>query len=426
MVDVIGRAKVVVTSTVDTASVAKSGGSIGDQLKKAALVGGAALGTLAAVGTKTYLAFEEAEANSRKLTQVLDNMGKSGAAPAVEKLADELSRLSGVDDDVIKQGQTLLATFSQVAESAGETGGVFDRATRAAVDLAATGFGDVAAASKALGKALQDPEKGVTALSKAGVTFTESQKEQIKNFAEANDLASAQAIVLKEVEKQVKGTAEANATESAKISAAWGEVEETVGGLVADMITAISGKKGKGGLSGSIRDVNDELDEFSKSASWKRLQRQLSETSDLIGKIAGPAEKVFGWWDRLQKKSPELADSIRLVVSPLRLVADALDAIGDAYDAARDFFDGNLPGDSGTIIDDDGSGSDFGSGGGFIRGITSAGAGGVASVSNALAAPSVTHYNFYGPESLSQARRDEDWSRTYGTRFGSAASAAGR
>lgn len=418
MVDVIGRAKVVVTSTVDTASVAKSGGSIGDQLKKAALVGGAALGTLAAVGTKTYLAFEEAEANSRKLTQVLDNMGKSEAAPAVEKLADELSRLSGVDDDVIKQGQTLLATFSQVAESAGETGGVFDRATRAAVDLAATGFGDVASSAKVLGKALQDPEKGVTALSRAGVQFTESQKEQIKNFVETNDLASAQALILKEVETQVKGTAEANATESAKISAAWGEVEETVGSLVADMITAISGKKGKGGLSGSIRDVNDELDAFSKSASWRRLQRQLGETADLIGKIVGPAEKLFGWWDRLEKKSPTLASAIRKIVDPLTSVKVVLDGIADAYRTVRDFFDDPITGLDVPDAPDISQPRE-------TRG-TSSFSSGLQSVASAVASPTVNNWNFYGPESLSQARRDEDWSRTYGTRFGSAASAAAR
>jgi hypothetical protein len=33
-----------------------------------------------------------------------------------------------------------------------------------------------------LGKALNDPIKGITALAKQGVTFTEQEKERIKGF----------------------------------------------------------------------------------------------------------------------------------------------------------------------------------------------------------------------------------------------------
>lgn len=44
-------------------------------------------------------------------------------------------------------------------------------------------------------------------------------------------------------------------------------------------------------------------------------------------------------------------------------------------------------------------------------------------LANAGTRSEVTNLNFYGPTSLSQARREADWARTYGTRFGTAAGA---
>lgn len=266
MVDVIGRAKVIVEGVVDTASVRKSGGTIGDTLKKGALVGGAAFLGLAAAGTKAFLSFKEGEASTRKLNNVLGNMGKSGAAPALDKLASQLQRTTGVSDDTIRSGQTLLATFSEVANSAGESGGAFERATKAAVDMAAAGFGSVESASVQLGKALQDPIKGVTALNRSGVTFTATQKEQIKNFVETGDVAAAQNLILKEVEKQVSGTAEANATGAAKMSQAFGEVEESIGHLISE---ATDGRLDS--IPDLIFDIADSINEFAESDDWQSI-----------------------------------------------------------------------------------------------------------------------------------------------------------
>ena len=60
-----------------------------------------------------------------------------------------------------------------------------------------------------LGKALNDPIRGITALSRAGVTFTDEQKATIKTLQESGRTLDAQKIILREVEDQVGGTAEA-------------------------------------------------------------------------------------------------------------------------------------------------------------------------------------------------------------------------
>ncbi|CAB5229580.1 hypothetical protein UFOVP1571_1, partial [uncultured Caudovirales phage] len=64
-------------------------------------------------------------------------------------------------------------------------------------------------AAMQLGKALNDPIKGMTALGKAGVSFTAAQKEQIKTLVKSGDALGAQKIILAEVGKEFGGAAEA-------------------------------------------------------------------------------------------------------------------------------------------------------------------------------------------------------------------------
>ena len=112
-----------------------------------------------------------------------------GAAKVSEKqlgaLTTAISNKTGVDDEAIQSGANLLLTFKNVRNEVGKGGAVFDRATAAAADLSAAGFGSISSSSKMLGKALNDPIKGISALSRAGVTFTDQQKKQIKTLTQS-------------------------------------------------------------------------------------------------------------------------------------------------------------------------------------------------------------------------------------------------
>jgi hypothetical protein len=281
MTDVIGKAKVVVESAVDPRSLDQTSSKIGAGLRRGAVVGVGALASLTVAGFKLYQGFEEGEAQGRKLANVLENMGAGKATEDVEELATQISRLTGVNEDTIKAGQTLLGTFSEVAESAGDVGGVFERASRASVDLAAAGFGTVESASVQLGKALQDPLKGITALSRSGVTFTEEQKKLIESFVEANDVASAQGIILGEVEKQVKGTAEEAATGSDKIKNSLGEAGDAIGNILDTLAGNKTDEGGKGkSLSERIDAVTDSLNEFAESEGLKEFSKSVEESNE--------------------------------------------------------------------------------------------------------------------------------------------------
>ena len=199
----------------------------------AAIAGGAVVAGKAVLdlGAKLLDAGEAGAAITRTTEQLIATTGNAANTTAgyLENLANSLARQTGVSDDSIQSAQNLLLTFNKLSNEVDDGTGVFDRATKAALDLAGAGFGDVESNAKQLGKALQDPVKGMAALAEAGVTFSAQEQETIRTLQESGRLFEAQQIVLAGVEGQVKGAAEASATSSAKLGVAWDQTLETLG-----------------------------------------------------------------------------------------------------------------------------------------------------------------------------------------------------
>lgn len=197
----------------------------------ATILVGAALGKMA---LDTVKAAESAKVANDRLDNIAESMQLFGDQARVvsKRLQDYASAqqfATGVDDETIKATQAKLLTFKELAKTAGTVGGAFDRATNAALDLAAAGFGSAESNAVQLGKALQDPVKGITALARAGVTFTASEKKKIKALVDSGKLLEAQNVILGAIETQVGGTAEATVTASQKMTIAFDEISETIG-----------------------------------------------------------------------------------------------------------------------------------------------------------------------------------------------------
>jgi hypothetical protein len=214
---------------------AKSAGRGLKNLGKAAAIGAAAFGAgIAVFGKKAIEAGEAAATSNARIAQINESMGLFGdstkqVTDRLIKYAQATARSTGVDQNQIKLTQAKLLTFNKLARSAGKLGGSFDRATKAAVDMASAGFGSAENNAVQLGKALNDPIKGVTALTKSGITFTAQEKEKIKTLVESNRMLEAQELVLKAIETQVGGTAEATANDTDKMKVAFSQVSERVG-----------------------------------------------------------------------------------------------------------------------------------------------------------------------------------------------------
>ena len=194
---------------------------------------------LAAFG---YTAVKAAIESKDALAQVENTIRSMGNAAG--RSAEQLSAIATTqmhaslydDDEILRSLTNTLLTFGNVA------GATFDRAQQAALDLSAKFGTHLQSSAMMVGKALNDPVKGITALTRAGISFTEQQKEQIKAMVAAGDVAGAQNLILGELEKQVAGSAAeaAKANPMIVLKHAFDDFQETVGGQLLALLPPIT------------------------------------------------------------------------------------------------------------------------------------------------------------------------------------------
>jgi phage-related protein len=240
-IDIIADATKAAAALRDTSDASGKTGSKLMALGQAAATG-MAVGAVVQFGKAAVQAATESQVATKRLETVFQSMGDTTgkAAKQAQDYAGALSKKIGVDDDAIMAAQAQLATFGAVSSESARMAGIFDRTTAAAADLAAAGFGTMDGNAVQLGKALQDPVKGLAALGKSGVTFTQAQRDAIAAMVASGDTLGAQKEVLKAVEGQVKGTAAATATSGEKMAVAYGEVQESVGNALLPVLEKLA------------------------------------------------------------------------------------------------------------------------------------------------------------------------------------------
>jgi hypothetical protein len=242
----------------------------------------------------TTAAAEDANVANERIDAIAKSMDEFGDETAkvtkrIKDYADGQEFSLGVDADVIKATQAKLLTFRNLTKTAGELGGSFDRATNAAIDMAAAGFGSAESNATQLGKALNDPIKGITALNRAGIQFTEDQKELIQSLVDSGEVLEAQDLILKEIESQVGGTAAATATASEKMELAFGAVQESIGQVLLPLFEKITDW-----FIGVLPDIQrffesmmDALDSPEVKQAFGSLEKSLGNLGDSLGKLFG-------------------------------------------------------------------------------------------------------------------------------------------
>jgi hypothetical protein len=181
------------------------GAALGNIAKVAA---GAAVVGIAALTKGLYdsvNAAMEAEAIQAQLDAVLKSTGGAAGmtADAINDMASKLSKVTKFEDDAIVGGENMLLTFTNIGKD------VFPGATEAMLDMSTAMGTDLQSSAVMLGKALNNPAEGLSALTRVGVTFTAEQERMVKQMMAAGDVAGAQAIILGELQKEFGGSAEA-------------------------------------------------------------------------------------------------------------------------------------------------------------------------------------------------------------------------
>jgi murein DD-endopeptidase MepM/ murein hydrolase activator NlpD len=158
------------------------------------------------------------------------------SAKQIGGYADALSRKTGVDDEAIQSGENMLLTFKGVRNEVGKGNDIFKQASATALDMSKATGQDLVKSNLQLGKALNDPIKGMSALRRVGVTFDDQQVKQITHMQKHHDILGAQKIILHELSGEFGGSAAAQASASDKFQVAWGNAEEALGKLLIPML----------------------------------------------------------------------------------------------------------------------------------------------------------------------------------------------
>lgn len=212
---------------------------------------GAAAINLAASGLKALGGaisdgISDARENAKIQAQTAAVIKSTGSAAGVsaEHIADMASALSAASgkslfgDDQIQQSENLLLTFTNIR------GASLDAATAISVDLAQAMGGAPKDSAIQLGKALNDPIKGISALTRIGVTFTDEQKDMIRAMQETGDMAGAQKVILDELNKEFGGSAAAAAAADggwAQFNDRMGEAKEAIGTAILPLLSTFAG-----------------------------------------------------------------------------------------------------------------------------------------------------------------------------------------
>jgi hypothetical protein len=181
--------------------------SVGSLSRNFALLGVAIAGAGALIA-KNAQALARIQRINAQTAQTIKSMGDTAgiSAKGIEDLAGSLEALTATEAETIQEGANLLLTFRNIQNQAGEGNDIFNQTAAVMVDLARAMGTSASGEAIRLGKALNDPVKGVAALTRVGVSFTEQQKEQIKALATSGDLLGAQKIILAELQSQFGGS----------------------------------------------------------------------------------------------------------------------------------------------------------------------------------------------------------------------------
>lgn len=180
----------------------------------------------------------------------------------MKRFASQLQSVTTIGDEVTINAMAMLSTFKSIK------GDVFKDAIKSAADMAEVMGTDLNAAVLQVGKALEAPEVGLTALRKSGVSFTTEQIAQIKKLVAEGKKQEAQLIILAELQSQFGGAAEAAANTATgaytQFTNALGDQKEAIGKLVAPSTELYKSLT-------KIVEVNTALIQSDTIPWWKKL-----------------------------------------------------------------------------------------------------------------------------------------------------------
>lgn len=282
---------------------------------------------------------EQAE---KKLAAVVRSTGGAAGFTAGElaKYAAELQKVTNYGDEATISAMAVLATFTRIR------GGVFKEAIVAAQNMSAVLGQDLQSSVIQLGKALNDPIKGVTALRRVGVSFTQAQMAQIKTLVESNDLLGAQRIILAELKTEFGGAAQAMADPLTQAKNRISDLNEELGKAVKPGFISFV-EVATPALEWLIKLIEKTIFivRFAIGGLRTLILDQLALWGNMIATITGSQameDWAKGMYDAARRSQKELTElwktggKLPEVASGAKTVSNAFDDVANSENAAKD------------------------------------------------------------------------------------------
>jgi len=301
---------------------------------KALAVVGAA--TVALGGFFLKLFAEQEDAEIRLAAVIKATGGAAGfTSDQLKEMASDLQKITRVGDEVILNAQAILLTFKNIK------GDQFRDATKAALDMSAVlQKEDLNSAILQLGKALNDPIKGVTALTRAGVSLSEQQIEMIQSFVESNDIISAQKIVLDELKGEFGEVAAALARSTggmvAQLRNRLGDIGEQLGKALVPGLERVIGA-----VDRAADTIEENLDDITAD-----ITAMVKGTIDAFVQISPHVEllarDLAGLFSEVNADAKEFGENLGILDKFLGQIGDVVHTVGLGFKALQRDMDATV------------------------------------------------------------------------------------
>lgn len=168
----------------------------------------------------------------------------------MKALTEQVTSNTFATEESAQKSVSVMASFMSVQDQN------FTRAIYLAQDLAEVLGSDMSGAAMQLGKALENPANGISAMADSGVTFTEQQKQVIMSLVETGQKAEAQKLIMDAVAGQLgnTGTAAAKGYAGAvdQMGKSWDNLKGVVGGTLLE-----GAANGVRALTSTVQELSD-------------------------------------------------------------------------------------------------------------------------------------------------------------------------
>lgn len=216
----------------------------------------------------------QAEQEQAQLAAALRSTGEAAgwSAEQLNKMADQLANRSTFSAGEINQAQTRLLSYTNIV------GNQFPRAMQAVIDMSARMGMSVSQSAETIGRALDVPSEGLTALQRQGFRFTEEQKKLVEQLEKTGKVAEAQAIILQSVESSYAGAA-------AAARDTFGGALTALQNTIDDLLTGES--SGMKGMRQSVEGLITVLGSEETRAAFQSFISLATDAVTVFAKVAG-------------------------------------------------------------------------------------------------------------------------------------------